>query len=171
LDTQFGAWPASVFKGISKVATISNKCAISESFFSEFKAKAHWNSEYVLVVCISTYMYVCVCILNFQTLQNETHKLLYDSAVRWYQIICTRNPVHCISVGCRSNSSSFFEEFSYQELLFFFFFAVVIGSILNSSEDSLFWFKESSSLCSMVCTWPCHLSPLLIYVCFISDLS
>jgi hypothetical protein len=39
----------SVYKGISKIAIIFNKCEITESPFSELKAKAHWNSEHISI--------------------------------------------------------------------------------------------------------------------------
>jgi hypothetical protein len=50
MDMYVEAPSVSICKGISKITTISSKCAISESAFSEFKAEAHWNAKYVSIV-------------------------------------------------------------------------------------------------------------------------
>lgn len=49
---------ASICKGIFNIAINSNKCAISESSFSELNAKTHWNLEYISVVqCVNACTY------------------------------------------------------------------------------------------------------------------
>ena len=67
MDTYFEALSASVFKGISKIAIIPNKCAISESSPSKLKTKVH----------VPTLVHISISNLY----KNETHNPLCGIAL------------------------------------------------------------------------------------------
>ena len=106
------ALPVLIWKGISMIVITSNKCAVTESAFSELKAESHWNPEYVSMYDVQ--------ILVFQSLQSEAHYFCQISFLLLPLLLLSGN-----------------NTWLYKELVSLFFFFNFFGLLPSNGKLSL----------------------------------